>query len=1608
MRWKTIHRFCLIFSLCLLLATPVQVWGATAGTLDIWVAHDNDDAEEDDTGGAQDGTMSLTSTDLELIDENATNKEQIIGLRFLSVTIPKGSTITNAYIEFTVDETSSGTLDLTIKGEKSVNASRFSSTDDDISDRIPSATTASVTWGSIPDWDTVGDKHQSPDLTTIAQEIIDQSGWASGRPMVFIITGTDNNKRVAESYDGADDHGDLTLAPKLHIEYTADVVEVYPTNSKDDAEEQSTNWAYYTSTDLELITDGSTDQTAGIRFPNVTVPQGALITRAYLTFAVDETTSGDTSLTIKGEAADNAAQFAQEYYNITNRTTTSASVAWNDIPYWDTALAKKDSPDISTVIQEIVGRDGWSSGNALAIIISGSGSRTVESYDGASGHGDLTLAPKLYIEYSTDPVPYISADSTELGASCYEGNDATATDFTITNTGSASMSYTATDDGSWVSLSSGSGTLAAGESATITVTYSTSALAVGTHEATITITDSNAPNSPFEIDVSVVILALPTGTGCGNVPVYAENLVSPAILVLLDVSSSMTSMMDISSATDFPQTPELKTIVQEIVDRGAWVSGNAMAFIITGSGHRTAKSYDGSSGDAPLLHVEYTGGTAGGTDYRVSQSTDDAEESSTGTAGYTSSDLELVDDGSDQTVGIRFQNVAIPQGATITSAYIVFEIDESQSETTSLTIFGEDSDNAPTFSDASNNISNRTTTTASAAWNASTTPALESWTGATQQSRIEIGKDAISDLVEDRSVNWGYGTWSGKTDDGYTSSINYTKIHAGCKDHNDAHQTDLQTEIAATVAHSGTPFMDSLIAARKYFTGAKADEDGNTFTQVTCQPMFLIDVTDGKGYYGSSVTTINTETNNLADESISSVAVGFGIDDATQINEMAKEANERGSASDTDYLFALHTESGGVGQPFLANNKEDLVTAFETLTESIKSNIFYGSAPAATTSADLGDTVLIAKFDASDWSGDLEAVTQAADGDWDNIVWKASEQIPSPRNVFTISPSTGLVVEYTDALLTGDNWLCKDIGDIINSTPVVVGSPPFYYTFDGYETWKASVTRDTMIYVGANDGSLHAFDLTTGEEKWAFVPENLQSKLELATDSTYDMCSDDYCHQYFVNGSPKVADIYDTSATEWKTILVVGEREGGEAYFALDVTSGKAFDATSPDEPSEFLWEFTDTELGETWSEPSIKRVDDGSDTVWAVFFGSGYSTTNQANKESYLYGIVAQDESDLWNDGTSDINRVKIFDETYLSYDNLASDFTVGEEITGATSAATATIVAIDQADGATEGTLQLEDVSGTFVDNETLNGETPHPGEALVNGTITDSLTNDALASPLLVDFTGNNIYDQIYAGNLYGTMYRFSSIGKGENPTVTKLFNFDPALTSPDTNPIRAKADYAYGDGYIWILYGTGRYESQSDKTNMEQQYFFGIQDSSGSTTEYSLSDLVSMQARYVEDVTSGQTYRYIDGTNPSNDSWAVALDNSSSGLVGSERVIEKPLVAGGVVLFTTFIPDPDVCAGNGDAWVFALDVETGQAPDSPVFDINQDGVIDEDDVATDASGNTYNVAGIPVGDGQASNPTLFKDILFINTTGEGLAGIDVSLEANRVQIKSWIQK
>ena len=264
------------------------------------------------------------------------------------------------------------------------------------------------------------------------------------------------------------------------------------------------------------------------------------------------------------------------------------------------------------------------------------------------------------------------------------------------------------------------------------------------------------------------------------------------------------------------RTSDLKDVVQEVVGGAGWASGNALALIITGTGHRTAESFEGLPGGAALLHVEYNTGSplnrpptvdagparvitlpaaaqldgavaddgiptpaapgvtwtvdsgpiggivsfananavdtqasfnlAGsylvrltandglafasdttrvtvlpaGTvvtfEARVAAGSDDAEEAGAGGVSLTSSDLELVNDGSPQTVGVRFRGVSIPRGSVISNAWVQFQSDEAQSVATALTIQGEASDNAASYTEASRSISTRARTVESVAW----------------------------------------------------------------------------------------------------------------------------------------------------------------------------------------------------------------------------------------------------------------------------------------------------------------------------------------------------------------------------------------------------------------------------------------------------------------------------------------------------------------------------------------------------------------------------------------------------------------------------------------------------------------------------------------------------------------------------------------------------------------------------------------------------------------------------------------------------------------------------------------------------------------------------
>lgn len=222
------------------------------------------------------------------------------------------------------------------------------------------------------------------------------------------------------------------------------------------------------------------------------------------------------------------------------------------------------------------------------------------------------------------------------------------------------------------------------------------------------------------------------------------------------------------------------------------------------------------------------------------------------------------------------------------------------------------------------------------------------------------------------------------------------------------------------------------------------------------------------------------------------------------------------------------------------------------------------------------------------------------------------------------------------------------LGDIINAQPVYVKQISANYTDAGYtapaganfkecvNTGGAGCTgifsgpRASTVYISANDGTLHAFNGDTGAERWAFIPNILLPKL-------YKLADVDYAnrHQYLVDGTPTVGDVYD--GTKWRTILVGSLNSGGRGYYALDVT-----DPLNPIG----LWEFSvrdaaicphlvalnvdkdDCDLGLSYGNPVISKLGDGS---WVVMVASGYNNTSPGDGKGYLYvldpvtGVIKQ-----------------------------------------------------------------------------------------------------------------------------------------------------------------------------------------------------------------------------------------------------------------------------------------------------------------------------------------------------------------------------------------------
>ena len=212
------------------------------------------------------------------------------------------------------------------------------------------------------------------------------------------------------------------------------------------------------------------------------------------------------------------------------------------------------------------------------------------------------------------------------------------------------------------------------------------------------------------------------------------------------------------------------------------------------------------------------------------------------------------------------------------------------------------------------------------------------------------------------------------------------------------------------------------------------------------------------------------------------------------------------------------------------------------------------------------------------------------------------------------------------------------LGDIVNAQPVFVKAPFAEYQDTDYLTFKANnAGRTPMVYVAANDGMLHAFyagttniDPIGGEERWAFIPTMVLPNLHKLADNNYANL-----HQYFVDGTPGVGDVYDSVAATWKTILVGGLNAGGKGYYALDIT-----DPANP----KGLWEFkhtgtcagtpvgqtSDCHLGFSYGNPQISKITYTGypEGRWVVFVTSGYNNVNTpavtGDGVGYLYVLDA------------------------------------------------------------------------------------------------------------------------------------------------------------------------------------------------------------------------------------------------------------------------------------------------------------------------------------------------------------------------------------------------
>lgn len=483
------------------------------------------------------------------------------------------------------------------------------------------------------------------------------------------------------------------------------------------------------------------------------------------------------------------------------------------------------------------------------------------------------------------------------------------------------------------------------------------------------------------------------------------------------------------------------------------------------------------------------------------------------------------------------------------------------------------------------------------------------------------------------------------------------------------------------------------------------------------------------------------------------------------------------------------------------------------------------------------------------------------------------------------------------------------LGDFVNTTPV-------------YIEYNANVLSYNRIYLSGNDGMLHVFNASTGDEIAAFIPAEVVSRLKNLADVAYTDA-----HEYFVDGQISVADVDFNDGNGPRKILVGGLGGGGQAFYALDISgvetpalSGVAGPPTS-DLTGKLLWEINDrstgyTNLGYSYSRPIITRVDVGTaaapDIKWAAIVGNGYGNKNPS-------------------------------------------------------ASGTATLLVIDLQTGAL--IKELDTLAGTNVNDDPSVGDIRSP-----NG----------LSDPAAIDILGgaDGVTDYVYAGDLDGNVWRFDLDANNprNNVSTTDLTDLwavaDFTTNSPtplavlknnldDSQAVTsAPRVLRHPNGGVMVTIGTGRMLSVVDQSTTIINSIYGLRDRLDDTKpSMPIANTPGSGKLVVQDLTStlytvnGVSTRVRVSSNIAvdqtlDDGWLVDLPQG-------ERIITQLTFRSGRILLSTINPTLFNLNLNTSAetWTIELNFLTGGPPFEPlaaIYDLNGNNVLTSSD-NVDENGN-----------------------------------------------------